>query len=442
MQYQFPQLSWTKIFRLFVGRNIWILLTIFQLLILLFFLITWSPVVLKFRVPEAEISYWSSLIDNFNKTHRQIKINLITEKNTQGNFTEDLQKFYDITFRAGDSDDLIYMDIIWVSKFAQKGWLLNLSDQIFDQELAEFFQANIKTKNDKQEQLYRIPFRSDLGLLYYRQDLLKKAGYKPPETFQELIEISQALQKQKLATWGYLWQGRQYEGLAAMFVEILQGYGGFWIQPDTLKVGLNQPEAIAAVKFLIRTLDEGISPKTGKNSVLLYSEEESFDAFAKGDTIFLRGWSDIWNKANQTPSIQGKVGVVPMMLHLPAKSGGGCNGSWGLGIAKKSKHPQEAWKAIQYLTSAKIQHQFILDTGFIPSRKALFNDPLILKKYPYFTKLAQSVESSVFRPLIPQYAEASEILQRHLTIALTKQLTPEQAMKEATIETIQLLAIN
>ncbi|NEQ28568.1 MAG: extracellular solute-binding protein, partial [Microcoleus sp. SIO2G3] len=62
----------------------------------------------------------------------------------------------------------------------------------------------------------------------YRKDLLEQAGYEPPETFEELVNISQDLQGKKAARWGYVWQGRQYEGLSAMFVEILDGFGGFW----------------------------------------------------------------------------------------------------------------------------------------------------------------------------------------------------------------------
>ncbi|HAX90362.1 MAG TPA: ABC transporter substrate-binding protein [Cyanobacteria bacterium UBA11370] len=432
-----------RLLKLVAKTKIWIVLAVFQALLLLFLGITWPPVVLKLRVSEAEISYWSSLITNFNKSHRLTKIRLIPEENTKGNFTQDLQKFYDIKFRDQDPDDLIYMDIIWISKFAKKGWLLNLSDKILSpKELESFSHKNINTGLNHQGQLYRIPVRSDIGLLYYRKDLLEKAGYKPPQTFEDLIQISKALQKQKLAKWGYLWQGREYEGLSAMFVEVLQGYGGFWINPSTLEVGLNQPEAIAAVKFLISTLDQNISPKVGKNSVLFYSEQESFDAFAKGDAVFLRGWPDVWNKINTMPSLQGKVGVLPMRLHVPGHSGGGCNGSWGLGIAKKSKYPQKSWEAIQYLTRPEAQRQLILDTGFLPSRKALFTEPQILKKYPYFKELSQAVEQSVLRPPIPQYAEASEILQRYLHVTLTKQLSPEEAMKEAAIETRQLLDRN
>ena len=101
-----------------------------------------------------------------------------------------------------------------------------------------------------------MPFRSDAGMLYYRQDLLESAGYQPPETFEELVSISEDLQNRGLAKLGYLWQGKQYEGLAAMFVEILEGYGAFWVNPETLEVGLDRPEAIQAVEFLRSTLEK------------------------------------------------------------------------------------------------------------------------------------------------------------------------------------------
>lgn len=75
----------------------------------------------------------------------------------------------------------------------------------------------------------------------------------------------------------------------------------------------------------------------------------------------------------------------------------------------------------------------------MPSRKSLFNDPQIVEKYPYYPQLLTVVENSVLRPPIAQYAQASDILQRYLSAALTQTMTPENAMKKAATETRQLL---
>ena len=419
-------------------QPIWKLAAILQILMVLILLLTWPvkpPVNLTLVVPAFEAASWSSLIHDFEAKNRTIRITLVEVKNRQGDLTEKLKEFYAINFQSGNAYDLIYMDVIWVSEFAEQGWLLDLSNRISQHELAEFLESDV-IAGRYQGNLYRIPFRSDFGLLYYRKDLLEKAKLPPPKTFQELLKTSQILQKQQITPWGYLWQGREYEGLSAMFVEVLQGYGGFWIKPGSREVGLDRPEAIAAVQFLVNTIEHKISPV----EVVSYSEDESFAQFQQGQGVFLRGWPFMWAQANAPDSpIQGKVAIQPTALHTKYHSGGGCNGSWGLGIAKTSKHPKEAWKAIAYLTSAKVQHRFTLETGYIPSRKTLFNDPEVLKKYPHFPQLSRVLQHSVLRPPIPEYARASEILQRYLSQALRKERSPEEAMKAAAIETRKLL---
>lgn len=45
-----------------------------------------------------------------------------------------------------------------------------------------------------------------------------------------------------------------------MFVEVLQGFGGYWINSDTLEVGLDSPEAIASVQFLLDTIKKEFLP--------------------------------------------------------------------------------------------------------------------------------------------------------------------------------------
>ena len=270
-------------------------------------------------------------------------------------------------------------------------------------------------------------------MLYYRQDLLEQAGYEPPETFEQLLQISQALQKQGLADWGYVWQGKQYEGLAAMFVEILQGHGAFWVNPDTFEVGLDQPEAIAAVEFLREAIDTKVSPP----GVTTYSEEETRRLFENGQTVFLRNWPYVYSLALESP-IAGKYTIKPM-VHKPGEQSGATLGGWGLGISSTTKHPDAAWEVMQFLSSEASQREFILETGFVPSREVLFNDQAIVAKYNYYPKLLDVVKSSALRPPIAQYAQASDVLQRYLSSAITGKLTPKQAMQNAASETRNLL---
>ncbi len=388
-----------------------------------------QPVTLKILMRADEAAQWQPLTHKFNQQHPDINLQVVEAPSD----SDQVEGLYTASFLLGNSPyDLVYMDIVWTPKFAAAGWLEDLSDRLSEAERAEYLAGDIQG-GIYQGELYRIPFRSDAGMLYYRQDLLEEAGYQPPETFSELIQISQELQQQGLADWGYVWQGKQYEGLAAMFVEILKGSGAFWVDPKTLEVGLDRPEAIEAVEFLRTTIDKGISPP----GVTTYAEDETRRLFQNGKTVFLRNWPYVYGSALQSP-IAGKYSIKPM-VHQVGKDSGACLGGWGLGIAKSSKHKEAAWQVIEFFSSENSQREYVLNTGYVPSREALFNNPKIVAKYPHYPRLLSVVKSAALRPPIAQYAQASDILQRYLSSALTQKMSPEQAMQAAANETRLLL---
>ena len=407
------------------------LLTVLAIFAGRFVLSAWAqqPVIIETLIRADEAQQLQPLVSKFNQQHTDIRFQIV-EAPSDSNQVEDL---YTSSFLLGNSPhDLIYMDVVWTPKFAAAGWLQDVSDRLSESDAQQYLEGDIKA-GMYENKLYRIPFRSDAGMLYYRQDWLEQAGYEPPETFQELLEISQALQKQGLTEWGYVWQGKQYEGLSAMFVEILQGSGAFWVDPDSLEVGLDRPEAIEAVEFLRRAIATKVSPP----GVTTYAEEETRLLFENGKAAFLRNWPYVYSLALESP-IAGKYSIKPM-VHSVGKDSGACLGGWGFGISTSTKHADAAWEVIKFLSSEESQREFILETGFVPSRTALFNDEAIVAKYNYYPKLLDVVQSSALRPPISQYAQASDILQRYLSAAITGKMTPQQAMQAAAGETRNLL---
>ena len=390
-----------------------------------------QTVTLNFLIGAPERPTWEPVIRDFEATHPGIRLNFVEGPNAT-NAVEDL---YTSSFLLGSSPyDLVYMDIVWVPKFAAAGWLTDLSDKVSDADLEDFLEGDV-AGGRYQGGLYRMPVRSDAGMLYYRKDLLGAAGLKPPETFTELLQISQTLQKSKAVPWGYVWQGRQYEGAAAMFVEVLVGSGGFWIDPQTKAVGLDRPESVQAVQFLLDTIQTGISPP----GVVTYQEEEARRLFQSGAAAFVRNWPYAWPLANAEDSpVRGKIAIKPM-VHALGQESAACQGGWGWGIAKTTRHPKEAWEAVQYLTSLETQRKVTLSTGYLPSRRSLYNDPEIVRTYDFFPAMLNVLENAALRPPIAQYAQASDILQRYLSAALTGQMTPQRAMTAAANETRRLL---
>lgn len=393
-----------------------------------------QPVTISFLIAAPDAAALKPLVPDFERQNPGIRLNLVEGPNA----TNQIEDLYTAAFLLGDSPyDLVLMDVIWMGKFAAAGWLQDLSDRVPEAERKNFLPGGI-TAGIYEDRLYRMPMRSDAGMLYYRTDLLEQAGLKPPNTFAELISTAKTIQTKTDVDWGYFWQGKQYEGVSAMFMEVLKGYGGFWVNADTKEIGLDRPEALAAVNFLISTLREGVSPP----GTTTYQEEDARRLFQNGRGIFMRNWPYAWPLLNSDESpIKGKVGIRPM-VEMPGKNGGGCLGGWGWGISATTRHAEEAWKVVEYFTSTDTQRKLVLQSGYLPTRIALYSDSQILAKYPYYSTLLNVLKDPALRPAIGQYAQASDILQRYLTSAFSGRMSPEDAMRAATRETRNLLGFN
>jgi multiple sugar transport system substrate-binding protein len=382
-------------------------------------------------LPPSERPFWEPIAREFERAHPGTRVRLV-----EGPQSTDLREnLYTASLLARDpSLDLIYLDVTWTPKFAAAGWLRPLDDRFTDEEKSRFLPAALAAGSYRGH-LYRIPVRTDVGVLYYRADLLARAGRSPPRTLGELDAAARALQTPP-ATWGYVWQGKQYEGLVCDFVEILAGHGGFWVDPTTLEVGLDRPEAHAALAFLVAAVGpQPISPP----GVTTYQEEESRRLFQEGRAVFLRNWPYVWRLAQAEDSpVRGLVGVTAMPGVTP-DIGVGTLGGWGLAVSSYSRSPELSLEFIRAATSLAGQRALCLPTGYAPARADAYDDPRLRAANPFLARLRAIHSRAVARPAIPRYALASDVLQRHLSAALAGVEPPESALAEAARETRALL---
>ena len=90
-----------------------------------------SPVELTMMLQASEAQDWQPIIADFEESHPDIKLKLVQGPNAT-NLRENL---YTTSFLLGDVPyDLIYMDIVWVPKFAAAGWLMDMSDRLSDED--------------------------------------------------------------------------------------------------------------------------------------------------------------------------------------------------------------------------------------------------------------------------------------------------------------------
>ena len=356
---------------------------------------------------------WHDLINEFQSQHPETRIQLI-EGPPATNTREDM---YSTSFLSGAAGyDIVYSDVIWVPKFAAAGWLLDLTDRLTPEDARDFLPVALAAGYYK-DRLYRVPAFTDAGVLYYRKDLVKE----PPTTFDDLERLAERLETPD--RWGFLWQGKQYEGLVTVYLEVLWGFGGDWIDAASRQVFLDRPEALQAVEFLKKTIGT-ISPP----AVTTYIEEDTRNLFQNGRGVFLRNWPYVWTLMKESPiRLEGRVGMAPV-VHAPGHKSAATLGGWGFAISKYTTNPQAAWEFVEFLTRPQQLRKVQLQMGRIPARTSLIP-----------AEFEPILRSARMRPPIPEYAPASDILQRWLSAALTGRVEPQRALEEAARETRALL---
>jgi multiple sugar transport system substrate-binding protein len=358
---------------------------------------------------------WRELVNDFNTLHPGVRVQLVEGPPP----TDTREDMYSISFLSGEAAyDIVYCDVIWTPKFAAAGWLLDLTDRLSPADAGDFLQADLAASR-YQGRLYRVPAFTDAGILYYRRDLVSS----PPETFDELEGLAKRLESSDRA--GFLWQGKQYEGLVTVYLEMLWGFGGDWIDGNTRQVFLDGPEAVRALEFLKRTLGT-ISPA----AVTTYTEEETRTLFQNGRSVFLRNWPYVWRLMDQGSLKKGVDVAMAPVVHAPGFPSAATLGGWGFAVSRFTRNPEAAWEFVEFMTAPRQLSRVQSRLGRIPARRSLVP--------PEFAAILGSAR---MRPPIPEYAQASDILQRWLSAALTGRITAEDALKQAARETRSLLGI-
>ncbi len=318
--------------------------------------------------------------------------------------------------------DIIGMDVIWTAEFSEAKWLVDLTDKV--KPIEDNYLASPMSTARYKGRYWAFPVEANGAMLFYRKDLVKK----PPKTWEELVEISARIQKQDPKMTGFLWQANQYEGLTVDAMEfILQGGGDVLNEDGTKSVIDDNDGALRGFRFMQMVFKKGITPK----SVLTMHEEESRQAFQRGNAVFLRNWPYVYPLSQTEPQskVKGKVGLAPLPKFKDGREASVLGGG-SLAISSYSRHPDLAWEAIQCLSQESNQRRALLIKGNLPVLAKLYDDPELNRKIPYLPVARQGLAVAHPRPITPYYNDVTVAIARTAHDVAAGQLTPEQAVKK------------
>ena len=371
--------------------------------------------------------------------------------------TQNQHDTYVTKLAAKDSSiDIFSMDVIWPAEFTAAGWLEPLDDLFADTGYTKdlYLEAPIKagTYDGKQ---YGVPWFHDSAMLFYRADILKYAfdndiipANRAPESWAELHDwtLWMLANEDLVNTFagangilhGFVWQGREYEGMICDFMEYLGGTGQLSFLSDTNEPLFNTTESRETLAYMKSLFDQvnvtkfdpaGTVVQASPDTVLTYHEETSRAVWNAGDAIFHRNWPYCYRLSMDNVFLNGSegsylnasldsqkvFGVTPMpkmdSTVSAADARTSCLGGWQLGLNVYSKQKENAKIFIKWLTDYDQQKFYLLEGGQIPTRLAVYDDAGVLASdQAYVHELFPVFEKALPRPVHPDYPAMSKAI--------------------------------
>lgn len=309
---------------------------------------------------------YAELVDWWNKYEEPVtKVHVVLDTVSGAATAEHSEMLADA--ESGDSRfDIYNLDNEWVPEFAAGHFIRSLRGLL---DPAGFLPRPMKS-GEYNGQLYAAPFTTDVGLLYYRKDLVSEAEVAGLSSFKGLADLAgQVMARHPDLTTGYAGQFASYEGLTVNLLEIIDAAGADAFR-DNGTIGDRDAVifGLAQLSGAMTSGATGVIPATE----LGYTEAQAVADFAAGDALFMRNWPVYYQqlvtaKGKGSGQLAADVAVAP--LPFPSVLGG-----QDLAIAQASPHPKAALQVIEYLTSAQAERCLFAVAGFPATRASAYVD--------------------------------------------------------------------
>ncbi|MFD1068090.1 ABC transporter substrate-binding protein [Oceanobacillus locisalsi] len=338
------------------------------------------------------------LIEGFEEQYPNVNVELEEAPST----TNQSQTYYTTAIGGqNETPDIYSGDSNWPAQFGNANIAMDLSN-IMPDEFWDRFSETLVDSVTYEGGVYGAPFYDNIGVLYYREDILEEAGLPVPSTWEELQETSIQLQEEGYVDYGFVWQGASYEGLTTNFLEYLRAAGGDVLDEDE-NVVINSPETEKALSFMKELFTSGATP----NAVATFHEDEATNTFSSGSAAFLRNWMSYYGQLQDpdTSAISENVGIVP----LPGFEGGESNttqSGWNVFINPNTENLEASLAFMDYLTGEEAQRLMLEEHDMIPTNTNITEDPEMIQNYPIL-EIYQEADPTP-RPKSPNYNAISE----------------------------------
>jgi len=376
-----------------------------------------------------------AVISRFNELHRGsievVPVNLPFDKFTTNERKELLARSLR---NKSDRIDLFAVDVIWIPRFSK--WSEPLGRQFGSATLGDVVESALEPCY-VDSTLVAMPLYIDIGMLYYRRDLLRQLPRWPDveQQLRESITWDDFLGlRATLSASGrpfYVFGAKDYEGLVCNYLELLVGRLPEYSNAKT--PDLSTPEARDALQMMMDFVQRsGVSPR----EVTEFDENRSYDFMLAHDAVFCRGWPNfLENYSTFYPDTAKLLAIGRAALpHFKGMRPRSVFGGWNLMVSKYSHNKEQAIEFIRFLQSEESQKTMFEVGGYLPTSRSVYASAAYMAQHPNLAYYKQLMANGFHRPALAAYTRISDIIAHFVHRALTGELSAEEALRLATQE--------
>ena len=311
------------------------------------------------------------MLDRFHATHPNIKVFYSPDP-------EHLADSMMAEMQAGTAPDVFQGCCTFFPIWAQEGFTLDLRP---------FVEADLSDEliSDWDDAQYGLPKYHGALALYYNKDLFDQYGVAYPDGTRDEADYLSAMKQ--------LTHDRDGDGdtdLWGSMIDVswdrvqvhVNAWGGYLVDPDDpSRCAMAEPEAVAAMEWLrARMWDDKVMA-----TFLDVQNVRTRDAFVTQRIAMVEDGS--WALKDILANSDFRVGVAP----FPAGPAGRVTLATtdGYGIFAGTKHPEEAWELLKFLTSEEYGRAMAEANFLQPARASLVNEWAALVQAEFPVKAAE-----------------------------------------------------
>ena len=345
---------------------------------------------IRFAVQADPTDALASIVEAFNNSSEKYEAEAIVLTNDSGNMHDQIVN--SLSSKSGEYD-VLSMDVVWAGEFAAAGYLEPLDTFIKDAGWKPTdFNAGSMASGKYKGKNYVLPYFSDLGFLYFRNDIVSAEDAAMVEggeyTMADLLALAEKYAGEGETKFGHVYQSKQYEGLTCNVNEFTN----------------NWQDVEAGLKLMKDFADSKATP----DDILTYTEGETHNAFLNGESVFARNWPYMNGMA-----ASGDYNVKIDQVGIAPLPNGGTVGGWILGVNANSENMEGAKAFIKFIAGPEGQMLNATIGGYMPGFNALLEDDAVLNanallSNPSFQK---ALQLTIARPVVANYSEVSDSIQ-------------------------------